>query len=460
MLLFSLIASSWAGVYSGLAIPGATGSFSSVTSTDIYGLMINPASSNTSSPTLYIDAAAMYFALNHYIEGPEQEMLIERYGELPEGWYPIKGPVQAQGFVPNIGIGATLPLKSWGIGFHSFIPYGTGANLDENGPQRYRTTGGSLLFLESALSASKAIPIQETKLTIGASFRHLYSTTESQSSIDTGSIIYSLTGDPELILDPLMEGRRSITGSGQGFAFGVGAHFEHPLFSLHAGYRSSVPVRLRGSFDTLLSTSLNLSFQGDAQINFRLPQELSVGLVVPFHNHEIHLDGGWSDWAQYRQTNIALTDMQIVSEDAFFQSLLESYELTTNDLLTADQQIIADSGQFAAFYGRIAWHNQLRENLTLISRLGYSTSSTSLNYTAVNSGDYNTFQIGMGALWNTSSKHTIGIKLLYLFRPPRIVEDSIFSVYNDGENGPNGLSGNGSYKISMFRMGCTSTFRF
>ena len=76
----------------------------------------------------------------------------------------------------------------------------------------------------------------------------------STSASDTGTTIYSVTGDENLILDPLMEGTRNINAVGYGKGYALGLHWEHSKYGLHAGYRSSVDLHLEGGFTNYFNT--------------------------------------------------------------------------------------------------------------------------------------------------------------------------------------------------------------
>jgi hypothetical protein len=146
---------SFGGAYSGTAIPAASGSFSSVTEVDLMGIGINPASASGEKGLFSIDVGFIFFSLDIFLDGPEQDLLVERYGELPEGWNPIRGSVTSQGISPSPNLALRIPLKDWGIGWNFFVPYGSGASFDEKGVQRFSTNGGHLLFFENALSLAR-----------------------------------------------------------------------------------------------------------------------------------------------------------------------------------------------------------------------------------------------------------------------------------------------------------------
>ena len=352
-MIFFCIGMTYAGSTASLAVPSAAHSFASVTASDVMGLGINPASATGDSKQFSFDVGLILFALDIDVHGPEQVLVEERYEEFPAGWNPIRGNISTGGISPSPNFALRIPIGSFGIGWNTYLPYATGGSFDERGAQRYFATSGQLIFLENALSLAKSWKLDSTRVKVGASVRHLYGNAITQSSNDTGTIIYGLTGDDSLILDPIMEGEKYASGTGQALGYGVGIHFEHPNFSLHGAYRSSVPIELTGDFENQFSKSLTVSVQGTSVINMQLPQELYLGATTPIgESFRFRLDGGWVNWSQNRYTNVRVRDIEVVSDSPFFQEILESYNLTTNDLITADQNLTIDSGMRASYFAR------------------------------------------------------------------------------------------------------------
>jgi long-subunit fatty acid transport protein len=427
------------------------------------GIGINPASASGEKGLFSIDVGFIFFSLDIFLDGPEQDLLVERYGELPEGWNPIRGSVTSQGISPSPNLALRIPLKDWGIGWNFFVPYGSGASFDEKGVQRFSTNGGHLLFFENALSLARTWKRETDSLKVGVGVRHIYGTTSSSSASDTGTIIYGLTGDPSLILDPVMEGKRATKGEGQSFGFSAGMHWIHPKISIHAAYRSSIPIDLIGSFENQLSSSLTVAFEGSATLKFHLPQELYLGTTIPIANkYKVRLDGGWVDWKQFRQLNVSLQDMAVVSESPFFQEILEAYNLTSNELVTADQNISIDNGMRSAYFARIGVDIQVRKELQIRTRMGYSTASVPIGYTTPSNGDYPSLQLDVGGMWSPNSRLTFALNALYLHKPEKIVEvgESVYSPYNDSSTQSVGFSGAGRYKMRMARLGLMTQVQF
>lgn len=455
-MIFFCMGMAQAGSTASLAVPSASHSFASVTALDVMGLGINPASAVGDSKQFSIDVGLILFAMDIDILGPEQTIVEERYGELPSGWNSIRGNISVDGMSPSPNLSLRIPIGSFGIGWNTYLPYATGGTFDKRGAQRYFATSGQLIFLENSLSLAKSWKFGENKVQVGGSVRHLYGNAITQASNDTGSIIYGLTGDDSLLLDPIMEGEKYASGTGQSVGYGVGFHVDHPRFSVHGAYRSSVPIELTGDFENQFSTSLTVSVQGASSISMILPQELYLGFTTPLSESlRFRFDGGWVNWAQNRYTNVRVGDIEVVSESPFFQEILESYNLTTNDLITADQNLTIDSGMKASYFARGGLDIHAHDTLELRSRVGYSTAAVPLEYMTFSNGDYSAIQLDIGGIWKPFSWGRFALNTMYLVHPQRVVERdmSVYSPYNDSQEGRSGLSGEGTYQFFMGRIG-------
>ena len=194
---------SFASTDASYSISTAGGVFGSVMRTDVLGLYVNPASAATEEAQLKLDTALIYFDLFYKTDAPEQDILLERYdGELPEGWAPIRDAYSQKGFAPLLSLGTTIPIyKDWSIGFESFIPYATGARFDDDISFRFHTTGGQFFWFEQNLALAKKIHLEKSELKLGVALKGGYLALASFASIDTGTMIYELTGDDSVILD-------------------------------------------------------------------------------------------------------------------------------------------------------------------------------------------------------------------------------------------------------------------
>ena len=152
MLFLLCCAFGWARPNSGSSLTSAGGGTASVMEMSVLGMSINPASAYTRRFQLKLDMALLSFRLNNYLEGPEQALVEERYGAVPEDWVPISGQVSMSGVSPAGSFGMSFPVGRFAIGLETFVPYGTGARLEEDGVQRFFLQRVVICYLVSKMS--------------------------------------------------------------------------------------------------------------------------------------------------------------------------------------------------------------------------------------------------------------------------------------------------------------------
>ena len=442
---------------SGSSLTSAGGGAASVMEMSVLGMSINPASAYTERFQLKMDLGMLAYRMFNQIEGPEQSIVEQRYGAVPDDWNPISGEVSMSGAAPAGSLGLAFPLGPIAIGLETFAPYGTGAMLDKQGAQRFFTTGGFLLFAEQDVIVSVPVSVNHNRFTFGAAFRSGMGVFSNSSASDTGLLIYQLTGEQEeeLILDPLFEGTRKYGGSGLGFGYALGVHWENRYFSTHMAYRSPVTVPMEGRFELLLSNAFTVQLAADLQVEMTFPAEAYLGVVVPMGKVKLMVETGWASWSTQRYLRGVANNLELNSEDAFFQSVLEEYGLTTNELLTSDQSFLQDAGTQDSVFGEVAIGIKWTDKFTSQTGVKYSTSTVPIEYGSMSNTDYNTTNLRGVFRWRAWQKLSFIFSSDYMIRPKRVVKNSVYSIYNDSEEGLNGFSGNGEYKLDLLRFGLT-----
>ena len=127
------------------------------------------------------------------------------------------------------------------------------------------------------------------------------------------------------------------------------------------------------------------------------------------------LEGGWVGWSSYRYMTGDVTGIELVSDNDFFQEVLQTYGLTTNDLLTADQKINIDTGFQNSYFGSLGANFLLHPKFTLLSRGGYSSPAVPIEYLAPANGDFETFQVDLGGIWSATKNLELGSGLIRIF---------------------------------------------
>ena len=447
----------WARPNSGSSLTSAGGGAASVMEMSVLGMSINPASAYTDRFQLKFDVGMLTYRMFNQIAGDEQSIVEERYGEIPDDWNPISGEVKMSGAAPAGSFGMCFPVGPFAIGLETFVPYGTGARLDENGAQRFFTTGGYLIFAEQDFIVSLPVAVNKNRFTFGVALRGGVGLFSNSSASDTGLLIYQQTGEQEkeLILDPLFEGSRTYYGSGTGFGYALGLHWENPHFSTHLAYRSPVTVPMTGRYELLLSKAFTLQLEADLQVDMTFPAEAYLGFSIPFWKIDMLVETGWASWSTRRYLSGVASNLELKSEDAFFQSILGEYGLTTNELLTADQSFFQDSGTHDSVFAEVAVRIPWTDSLVSQTGVKYSTSTVPVGYGSMSNSDYNTINLRGILRWRAMQKLSFIFSSDYMIKPKRIVNNSVYSIFNDSQEGLNGFSGNGEYKLDLMRLGLT-----
>ena len=101
---------------------------------------------------------------------------------------------------------------------------------------------------------------------------------------------------------------------------------------------------MKGKYDLLLAKAFTLQLEADLDVDMTFPAEAYLGFVVPMRRFDLLLESGWAGWSVQRYLTGKASNLELKSEDAFFQSVLEDYGLTQNELLTSDQSFFGFSG--------------------------------------------------------------------------------------------------------------------
>lgn len=456
----------FAGAPAGSATPTSGGSLGGVYETSVLGLHINPASAYGTGFELKLDVGLLLYSLGGDLVGPEQEPFLhdfaERYGELPKGFSQITGSVRKTGQMPIPSLGISFPIGPIGIGLETFVPFGTGAEFDPKGPQRFASTGGKSIFFEQDLALAVPINIQNSRLSIGAALRGGYAQLASDSATDTGTMLYHISEGEldDFVLDPALEGTKSFATTGLGFGYALGAHWEGSRFSLHGSYRSKIKVDVEGSYQTYLSNSLNVSLKGKANASVTYPAEMYLGATIPFRQMKLFLEAGWVGWSSWRYLQGEVSELELQSDSALFQNLIslyaQEYEDELSSSITADQKFLKDNGNRDVYIGRAAFRVPLGRKWATQFSLAYSTNTIPLEYTTLSNVDYPTTNMGIIGLWTPQKKITFALSAEYLFRMPKTITDSVYKYSNPPETGLTGFSGEGDYFFRMGRVGFTT----
>ena len=320
---------------------------------------------------------------------------------------------------------------------------------------RFHRTSGKFIWAEQNIVLAKKIELKNSELRLGGAFRGGYLTFERQNAMDTGALLYELTGNDGAILDPLLEGVQGANGSGTSVGYALGGHWIFPKFSLHAAYRSYVSVDVVGRFRMEPSNSLQAFVEGDFATTLGLPAEMYLGVSAPISIVKLEADAGITKWSNARYSSAELSNVEIGSGSEDLQELLEAYGFTDGSILGLDSRS-TDNGTIDSYFARVGATVDIQEKWELFSRVGYSTSTVPSTFSSPANHDFNTINTTAAVIWTPKERFSFGLSGIYLIRPLLTVEDSIYTPTNLEYPG---VSGNGEYKFNLGRVALTTHIR-
>ena len=128
----------------GPSTPNAGGPLSMVTETSLLGFPINPASLPTSKFEVCFDLGVLNYRLSEELLGPEEEHACRT---AKSSYLRVVGPFTGTTPIPSLSVAGPLS-DQLSAGLLLFVPYGSGGNFDEDGPQRFRAITGAIVHVE------------------------------------------------------------------------------------------------------------------------------------------------------------------------------------------------------------------------------------------------------------------------------------------------------------------------
>jgi long-subunit fatty acid transport protein len=438
-----LAASAMAGSPVGIAVPAAGGALLNVAEESCIGIAINPASALSEGFEAYADGGLILFSFGSDLDGS--------YAEGKSPLHPVSGEGGGSGSFPMGSLALSIPLgKRVGLGLETWVPFATGGEYGAESPQRFHSIEGTLFVAEQDIAlAAEPLP----GLVLGASLRVGYASMYARSAVDTGTVLYHLTGDESLILDPLWEGERTLQGSGFASSFSAGIHWKLDAFSFHAGYRAPIGFQLEGSMDQVLSNDMTVSMAGDSYLELSFPGELAAGFRIPFSGLAILTETGWIDFSKYRYLEGQATGLELGSDSPVFQALIEDLGLDSVDELTADLEFLRDGGHRDIFYQGLALEAPLGARGSLLAGLWYSTGSIPKEYTTPGNFDFATTVFRAVGGFQATDSLQIFLSGEHHAMPDKRISSSVYALTNEADTGLLGYPGQGDYYLDISRIG-------
>ena len=426
------------GTFSGIGTPTYGGTFAGSGERGALGVAYNPAAAFSVTPEVLVDVGLLGSNYSATLEG-EPEFKMRSVDPVPF-------------------IAATTPLSNrLGLGFNIGAPYARSGGGEPEPSQRFHSMGGGILVVQADTTLSLRVT---GGLAVGAGLTTAHVSASSLKAIDTGEILYSLLGDESLIGEPVLEGRTELLGAKSvGFGFTVGALYEHESgASASLSWRSPVDTYIRGKMVMTPSTSFNLQLEGDLTGQIRLPTEVHGALTVPAGPISLRGEFVWVSWSAIAETHATVEDMVVVSDDPILRELLASYGLSDPETL-GDTQSVGFSGMenVLALGGRVLW-----EGDGVSAQVGgiYSPSATPSSWVTPANIDFESIEVNLGGMKEIGNGLHVGGSLASIVIPDRVVTDSTASWTTPPEIGPVAPSGNGTYKLSLWRVGTSLLYKF
>lgn len=422
------------GTFSGLGLADYGGSFSGISQTGVFGVGYNPAAALSDETSILLDVGSINAGYQSALEG---EASIES---------------NSTSNVPYIAL--TTPIgERLGLGFNLGVPYSRVATESENQSQRFHGIESALIIAE--LDSSLAYKVSDN-LTVGVGAALVNAIASARVAMDTGAVLYSLFRNDtteSLIGDPALEGTR-IFEDGRTLGIGGNVGFRYRSnngIELTGTYRSEIRSKLEGKVLMRPINSLNLMIEGDLVGDFVLPMEAQYSLSVPIGPMRLAAEGSWVDWSSTSEQFATLENLVVVSDDSIAESLLAQYGLDDPELFGSTQQLGVNGFQdIHAFGARLTWETP---ELQVTAGAMYSPNATPDEWAHPANTDFQSVNYYGGALRDITDHLTLGLSASYLDVTDRVITNSNSSLRAAPGVAPMVPNGNGSYSLSLWRVG-------
>jgi len=435
MLWVTIIAAAMASTSSGLGLTPMGGGLAGVTEPGVMGLPLNPAAARSEQIEGAVDFGLNMHAMSVGLQG--------------------QSTVVSDGISPMPYLGFTIPFGDFGVGAHLTVPYGGGAKLAENGPQRFHVIETESYVMEAGLAVAYQ-PVEW--LRAGVSYRLGRGTLSKRAAMNTASIINSKADlNPPLdVNNALFEGGQDLSVSGLGMAYGLGLSVFLPgEHEVHLAYRSPMTVSMDGDVTLRPSNMMSLSGDGKAHTELRYGREFELGWVVPVGRTRLLLLGGWVDWSPMAMIDVDIDQMVVKGEDETTESLIQGTGLNASDLLDGTITINNNLGHRSTFHGGAAVDIPIGTQWTV--RPGAYYSPTTLPSAGFHASimDFTSFDLRLAGSYTPKRWLTLGLSIDQFIVLDRVIRDSSLSLDNPASSGRVLPSGNGLYQMNATRLGLT-----
>lgn len=427
---------------SGLHVPQWGGPLASVAEPGVAGLVANPAAAATGTAAQF-DVGILFSSLKVTLADLE-----------PSGRPGLSLPV------PHLA-GTVAVTEKVGVGVRIDAPYVRVGSGDPEGPLRYYSIEGNMIFVEEGVSlAVRPVPA----LSIGAELRFLQGSYDGYKKYDLGATIVQMLGTDYGVplQDPFLEGTlkyEDLRGRGTGVSLGVSLTPDSGP-SYHAAWRSGSVVVVDGTMLLVPSDSFEVIITGELATEIRVPHEIWLATRVPVWDIELELEGGWLGYRSNEYLYSTAENVSLSATDSGLLGLLASYGLTEEGLIaTVQEQHFLNGWRDVWSVGGV-FIAPLTEQIEIRAGAWLATAAVPDLYVTPSNLDFATVDYRTVFVWRPSEKLELTASGDYYATWSRQVEESAYSIYNDPSSGTATLPGTGDYSLSLARGGVGVTRRF
>lgn len=263
------------------------------------------------------------------------------------------------------------------LGIAAYTPFGSTVSYEEGWTGRFALTQLQLLSIFIQPTVSYRV---SDKIGIGAGFVYSYGKVNLQKDIP----VIDQNGD---------YGHVELDGTGQGFGFNAGIHFDiMEELKIGLSYRSQVNMQLsKGTATFDVPSSLDENFpDGNFSGSLPLPQVATLGLASDLGKWQIAFDANFVGWSAY-------------------DTLAFDYEQNTESLEDTKSARLYEN--IMAF--RLGAQYELNNRFQLRAGIGYGISPVQNGYVTPETPDANRINYTLGVGYNWNNKLCVDASFLY-----------------------------------------------
>ena len=432
-------APAWAGGgVSGSGVPSTGGGFAGSSEPGARGVFFNPAAVNAGeAPELLVDVGMLGLGLRTDLED-------------------FSAPSDTFGIAPQPSAAIAIPIGKLGLGASVHGPVLRAGEDDPDGEYRFLSISSELLLVQGNVSAAYAL---HDRVTVGAGLRVGYSRYRSDYAIDSAVLLneaLELTGD-ELELpvgEPFLEGQQRVGRLlGTGLSWMAGARVRLPAdIELHAAFEPRWRIAVDGPVELEPSLDLNTQVEGQGRVELVYPMRLFVAGRVPIGKFTVIPEFEYIGWGSADEFLVDLAGLQIASSDPAFDTLFYNLGLTEAGFLTAAEgQSVEDLSWQDVLLPSVQVEWQARPDVAVRAGLGYGPSAVPDSIVSPANVDFATWTLKLAGAWQPLPQLRVSGTGEYFYSPLRTITGSV-------STDPSLPSGNGTYKLTLWRLGVTAQF--